>query len=78
MGIVAIIKLNKSMIGICILCIIIGKFSYQKESSLNILLVIDKSFKINFYYTIVFFALAISLKVKDSGELLLNFEKVIK
>lgn len=52
--------------------IVISKFSYQKNSSLIILLIVHKSPKVGFYYTILLFNLAINLTIKGNREPLLD------
>lgn len=56
--------------------IIVGKLSYWKELSPIILLIIDKNPEVNFYYTVLPFSLAISLKVQGNREPLFDFQKV--
>lgn len=58
---IVIIELKKYVTGKYIYCINVGKFSYQKEFNIIILLIINRNPKINLYYTILLFCLAISL-----------------
>ncbi len=51
---------------------VVGEFSYWKKSSLIILLIIDKNSKISFYYTVLFFSLAINLKIIGGKKFLLD------
>lgn len=62
---IAVIELKRYIINASIFYIIIFKFSYQKKSSLVILLGVEKSFVVNFYNIILYFNLAISLKIKN-------------
>lgn len=64
------------MAGAHIIYIIISKLSYQQESSLIVGLKINKNLEINFYYTVLPIYLAISLKIEDNWEPLLNNKKV--
>lgn len=68
---VTIIKLKKHMANACILCIIVGKFSYWKELSPIIFLVINKNPEVGFYCTVLSLGLAISLRIEGGGEFLL-------
>lgn len=66
------------MASIFILGIIIGKLGYQQESSLIILLTIDKNLKICIYYIILLFDLAVSLKVKYDKKVVFKAKKIIE
>lgn len=71
--------LEKHITSTYISCIIVNKLSYnQKAPSQIILLVIEKNFEINLYYTIFLFGLIISLRVKSSKKPLLDFQEIIK
>lgn len=74
---IAIVKLKKCMASICIFSIVIDKLSYWKEFSIVILLIVDKSSEINFYYTILLFGLAISYKMKRNKKPLFNLKGVV-
>lgn len=65
------------MTGDCIFNIIIGKLSYRKKLSLIILLIINKSPMINLYSIILFFDLAINLKIEGGKKPSLNPQVVI-
>lgn len=56
-----------------ILGIIIDKFNYEKEPSPIILSVIIKYPEVGFHYTVLLLSPAISLRVKDNEECLLDF-----
>lgn len=71
----AIVELQKRRAGICILDIITHKFCYRWEPCLVMLLLIDKSTKISFYYDILPFSLALRLRMKYSSKFLLNFKE---
>lgn len=71
--VIATIKFKKHVIGIYIFCVFVGKFSYWKMLSLIILLGIDKSPKVGFYYIILLLHLAINLRLESNKELLLDF-----
>ncbi len=52
--------------------IIVSKFDYEYESYQVILFVDDKDHKVGFHYAILFFGLAIGVKIKDRIESLLD------
>ena len=64
--IIFIIELKKYVVSIYILDIIINKLYHKKKLYLIILFKVIKDLKTNFYYIILFFNLAIYLKIKDS------------
>lgn len=66
------------MTSICIFCIFLNKFSYLKEPSQIIWLIIDKSLGVSLDFTILSLSLTINLKIKDKNKLLLNSQKVIE
>ena len=74
--IITVIKLKKYITNNCIFCIIIYKFSYGQKLYLVILFLIKKHPKINFYYTVLLFSLAIHLKIESNKKLLLNAKKI--
>lgn len=55
---------------------IVNTFSHKKKPGLIILFVMNKSLEIDLHCTILFFSLIISLKVKKSGKLLLDYKEV--
>ena len=59
-----------------ILSIVISKVGHRQESSLVILLEVDKRLEIRFYRTILTFCLAVCLQVKGGGESPLDAEEV--
>lgn len=65
MKVVIIVKLKRSIIITYIICIIVSKLSYQKESSLVVMLVIDKNLNINFYYIIFFLGQVIKKMIQS-------------
>lgn len=75
-SIVVTIKLKKHMVDTCIFSIVLDKFSYLKESSLIILLIIVKSSKVGFYYTVLPFNIAINIKIKGNEGFSLNPQKL--
>lgn len=76
MGIKTVVLLKQYVTDTGIFDIIISEFSYKKEPSQIVLIVIDKNSEINLYYTILFFRLSIHLGVEDSKELLLNSKEI--
>lgn len=74
---IAAVEFKKRIIGASVFCIIIGKLSHRKELSIIVLFVIDKTLEINFYYTVLFFGLTISLIMKSNREFLLDSNKVV-
>lgn len=70
---ISIVGLVKDMIGAYIFSIVIIKFYHKKKLCSVILFKIDENLKISFCYTILFFDLAICLKIKRGEKSLLNF-----
>lgn len=64
------------MASIYIFYIIIYKFRYKQIFYLIILLLIDKSPKLDLYCIVLFFDLAICLKIKGDRELLLDTKEI--
>ena len=62
---ISTIKLKKYIANTYIFGIIVNKFCYRKKLCLVILFKVDKSLEIDFYYSILFFDLAIYFKIKD-------------
>lgn len=73
MGVIATVELQNCIASSCIFGSVIDKFNYRNKPSLIILLAIDKSFEIDFYYIVLPLSLAISLRIKSSKKLLLDF-----
>lgn len=61
----AAIKFKKYIPSAGIFCIIISKFSYWKKSSLVILLIINKSAKVDLYNDVLSLDLAIRPRIKN-------------
>ena len=70
--VVAIVELKRHVISIGILNIIVCKLSYWQEAYLIILFQNHKDSEVYFHYIILFFYLAISLKIEDCEKSLLN------
>lgn len=73
---IAAIELERRMVNTCILSIFICKFSHEYELCLMILLLVNKSIKLNFYYVVWSVSLNVYLRMESSGELSSNAEKV--
>ena len=73
---ISAIELKKCVANASNFGIIVGKICYEKKSCLLILLKIDKSLEVGFYYTILFFDLTICLWVEDGGESPLDAEEI--
>ena len=73
MRVIAIVEFERCVANAYILGIVVGKLSYQKELSSIILLVINKNSKISLHYTILPLNLAVSLRIEDNKEPLLDF-----
>ena len=56
-----IVELKKYVTGTSIFGIIVGKFYYRKKLYSIILLKVNKSLEVGFYYTILSFSLAVYL-----------------
>ncbi len=70
---IAIVKFKRLIVNVCIFCIIVSKFSYWKEFSLIILLIVDKNLEVGLHYIVLSLILVINLRVKDDKESLLDF-----
>ena len=70
-------KLKRFMANASILCIVISKLRYEKKLYSIILLEINKSLEVGFYYTILPLSLTIYLQIKSSKEFLLNVKEII-
>ena len=73
----ATVKFEGHIAGTRIFCVVVSKFSYWKEPSLIILLVVDKSPEISLYCTVLPLGLAISLRLEDSSKLLFDLQEVV-
>ena len=69
---VAAVQLKRCVAGAGVFRIIIGKFSYRKESCPVVLLEVDKSLEVGFHRAVLPLGLAVSLRVEGGGESLLN------
>lgn len=65
MEVVAIVELKYYIASICNISIITCKFSQWYELSSSVLFIIDKSFEINLYYTVLPFSLFINLRINS-------------
>ena len=72
---ISAIELKRYVASVGIFDIIVDKFRHEKKLYPIILLEVDKSLEIDFYYTILPFDLTIYLWIKNSEESLLNIEK---
>ena len=61
---IATVQFKRCVAGASVFCIIIGKFSHQKEFCLVVLLKFDKSSEVGFHYAIVSLGLIVFLKMK--------------
>ena len=71
------IELKKHIISICIFNIIIDKFCCKKKLCSVILFSINKSLKVDLYHLILFFDLAIYIKIKSGEKFLLDNKKIV-
>lgn len=69
---IAVIKFKRHIADANIFNIAIYKFYYQNKFYLVFLFKFDNNSEIYFYYTFMFFYLAINLRVKDGKKFLLN------
>ena len=65
------IELKKCVVNTSILGVVIDKLRYGKKPCLIILLKVDKSLEVGFYYTILPFGLPVWLVVESNREFLL-------
>ena len=70
------IEFKKHIASASIFGIMIDKFRYKKKLCLVILFKIDKSSKVDFYYTILPFSLTVYLWVEGGGEPLLDAKEI--
>lgn len=70
--VVAVVQLKRCVADAGIFRIIIAKFSYWKKLCPVVLLKVDKSSKVSFYYFDLPLGLTVSLKMKSIRESLLN------
>ena len=56
--------------------VVVYKFYFEKKPCPIILLKVDKSLKIGFYYTILPLSLAVCLQVKSAEEFLLDAKEI--
>ena len=75
--IIIVVQLKKNKAEICIFNITVVKFGYEQKLYTIVLFKINKNLKIYFYYIILFFYLAISLKIKDKKKFLFYIKKII-
>lgn len=73
---IAVIKHKRHLINTLFFFIIIYKFRHRQESYSFILPSINKSSKIDLYYTILSLDWAICLKIQENKKFLLNTEKI--
>ena len=73
---IATIQLEKCMAGTCVFDIIVSKLVYWYKLSPIVLLEIEKSLKVSFHSTDLPFGLAVSLRIKGRGKLMLNAKEV--
>ena len=71
------IELEKCMTDTGIFSIIIGKLPYRKKPYPIILLKVDKSLEVGFYYAILHFGLTVRLLIKDGRKSPLNAKEII-
>ena len=71
------IELEKYMADTDIFSIVIGKFCHGKKLYLIILLEINKSLEVGFYYTILPFGFTVRLWLESGGEFLFNAKKIV-
>ena len=64
------------MANINIFGIIINKFGYKKKIYLIILLEMDRSLKVGFYWATLFFGLTVFLWIESGKEFLLNAKEI--
>ena len=60
-----------------IFCIVVGKLCYKKKSCPIILLEVDKSLEVSFYYIILPLSLTIRLRVEGNKEYPLDAKEII-
>lgn len=78
MKVVAAVQLKECIAGASIFRIIIGKSNHWKDLCLVVLLEIDKSTEVSFYYIVLPLSLAVSLRVKGCKTSLFNSKEVTK
>ncbi len=76
-GVIVIVELKRRIASICILGVVIGKLSHQKELNPIILFIIDKGSEVGFHCTVLPHGLAISLNVKSNRESCFDPKEVV-
>ena len=70
------IELKKCAVSTGILDIVIGKLRHKKKPCPIIPLKVDKGLEIGFHHTILFFSLAVRLRVEGGKKSLLDTKKI--
>lgn len=71
------VELERCMTGACILGIVICELGYRQELSPIVLFQIDEYINISFQCAILSLGLAVCLRIKYSGQVLLIAKKVV-
>ena len=74
---ISVVEFEKYIANASIFSIIIRELRYRKKPYPIILFEVDKSLKVGFYYTILFFGLTVYLWIEGGGEFLLNVKEII-
>lgn len=72
---VVVVEFEKHVAGACIFGVVVSKLSYWQKPSPVILLTVNKRFEICIHGAVLPFGLAVCLRVKGGGKLLLNVKK---
>ena len=75
---IAAVQLKGCVAGAGVFCIIIGKFSHQKEPCPIVLLEVNEGTELGFYCAVFLLGLAISLRVEGCKNFLFDSEEVTK
>ena len=72
---VAVVEFEKHMAGARIFGVVVSKLSYWQKPSPVILLTVNKRFEVCIHGAVLPLGLAVCLRIKSGGKLLLNVEK---
>ena len=73
---ISTIEFKRCIISASILGVVVSKFRHKKKLCLIILLKVDKSLEINFYYIVLPLSLAVHLRVEGDKKSLLNAKEI--
>ena len=73
---ISAIELKRCIANVGIFSIVVSELRYENKLCSIILLKVDKSLKVGFYYIILPLSLVVHLQVEDGNESLLDIEEI--